>query len=172
MMKSILVSMISVAGAIATVAPTAVTSSSAQPQEHRHEYDQPEEAQPLSQRCAAMSEMHQKMMERVGQADTRLSDLADRMNEVSAEAKVEAMAALLNEIVTQRTSMHERMSTMHNRMMGHMMEHMAAAMPEVEREAMHEAMQGCPMMKAMHGDPGDEKPDGEGGHEGHEHGGG
>lgn len=171
-MKSILVSMISVAGALATIAPTAITSFSAQPQEHRHEHAQPEEAQPLSQRCAAMSEMHQKMMDRMGQADMRLSDLADRMNEASGEAKVEAMAALLNEIVAQRKSMHAHMSTMHERMMGHMMEHMAASMPDDERRAMHEAMKDCPMMKAMHGDPGDEKPEGEGGHEGHEHGGG
>lgn len=170
MMKSILVSILSVAGAIATVAPTAVTSPSAQPQEHEHV--QPEEAQPLSQRCAAMSAMHQKMMDRMGQADTRLSDLADRMNEASGEAKVEAMAGLLNEIVAQRKSMHAHMSTMHKRMMGHMMEHMAASMPDDERRAMHEGMQGCPMMKAMHGDPGDEKPEGEDNHESHGHGGG
>lgn len=168
MMKSMLVSTISIVGAIVTIASTPDAAFVAQPQEHQHGHAQPEEQQPFGERCAAMSEMHQKMMDHIGQADTRLLDLADRMNEASGEAKVEAMAALLNEIVTQRKSMRERMSTMHNRMMGHMMEHMAAAMPEDEREAMHEAMQACPMIKTAD----DKEDEGGGGHEDHEHGGG
>ncbi|MBK5260288.1 MAG: hypothetical protein JJE51_11890 [Thermoanaerobaculia bacterium] len=74
-----------------------------------------------------MQEMHAsaKVM------DDRLKLLIDEMNNAGGSAKVDRMAAVINELVTQRTAMREGMMTM---MMGHM----------------HGPMAGCPMMKGKH----------------------
>jgi hypothetical protein len=52
----------------------------------------------------------------------RLDSLVDRMNRASGNQKVQAMAAVINELVTQRKAMQERMHQMMERggMMGMM----------------------------------------------------
>lgn len=67
-----------------------------------------------------MSKMHEKMMADMKAAQTRLDDLATKMNAATGEAKIVAMAELLNEFVQQHRNMNQRMGDMHQRMMGQM----------------------------------------------------
>jgi hypothetical protein len=60
------------------------------------------------------------------------------MNQASGQAKVDATAATVTEIVAQRKMMRDRMTHMHHQMMGHMGDHMQAGAQSI-------AM--CPMMK-------------------------
>jgi septal ring factor EnvC (AmiA/AmiB activator) len=91
--------------------------------------------------CEAMMAQHQKMMEEMKAMDARLEGLVQKMNAAQGQAKTDATAATVTELVQQRRTMHERMMTMHQGMMGHMMGHMAEG---------KESMAACPMMKMMH----------------------
>lgn len=91
--------------------------------------------------CQEMMAKHQKMMEEMKAMDTRLDGMVQKMNAAQGQAKTDATAATVAELVQQRKTMHERMMTMHQSMMGHMMGHMAEG---------KESMAACPMMKMMH----------------------
>lgn len=65
-----------------------------------------------------MMKMHEKMMAEMKAADTKLDALVKEMNVASGEAKVNAVAAVVTDLVRQHRSMHERMSQMHQQMMG------------------------------------------------------
>jgi hypothetical protein len=49
------------------------------------------------------------------------------MNAANGSAKVDAMAIVINELVSQRTLNEQKMMTMHSSMMQHMGSHMTAA---------------------------------------------
>jgi hypothetical protein len=105
-------------------------------QEHQHAPAAP--AGDMAAHCKAMMEGHQKMMAEMETADRRLDELVSKMNSASGEAKVNATAAAVSELASQRKAMHQRMMQMHQGTMGHMMQHMQAGPSSV-------AM--CPMMK-------------------------
>jgi len=67
--------------------------------------------------CAGMMQKHEGMQKHMAEMDAKLQGLTDEMNKATGDARVDKMAAVLNELVTQRTMMQK-----------HMMEH-------------------CPMMK-------------------------
>lgn len=90
--------------------------------------------------CQKMMAQHQKMMEEMKSMDARLDGLVQKMTAAQGQAKTDATAATVTELVQQRKTMHERMMTMHHGMMGHMMGHMAEG---------KESMAACPMMKMM-----------------------
>lgn len=70
-----------------------------------------------------MMARHQEMMARHEQMMARMDSLSAAMNESTGDAKVDAMAGLLNEIVAQHRAMHEHMQQMMmHRMMGAGME--------------------------------------------------
>lgn len=94
---------------------------------------------------AMMQEMHasSKAM------DDRLQMMIDDMNKARGAAKVDRMAAVINELVAQRKQMREHMMTMMPRMMGHMSEHMKSGM----MSGMAHSMAACPMMKPPDKDP-------------------
>jgi hypothetical protein len=71
-------------------------------------------------------------------ADRTLDELVAKMNSASGQAKVDATAAAVTEIVQQRQTMRDRMMRMHHSMMGHMMQHIQAG---------PQSMTMCPMMK-------------------------
>ncbi len=65
-------------------------------------------------RCKAMMEKRQQMMQarkdmmaRCKAMDARLDELVATMNTATGQQKIDAMAALLNELVQQRKAMHE-----------------------------------------------------------------
>lgn len=99
-----------------------------------------EQAAPMSMDCQSMmKEMHGSSQA----MDDRLQQLIDEMNKAKGSAKVDRMAAVINELVTQRKQMREQMMTMMPKMMGHMSEHMKSGM----MSGMSKSMDGCPMMK-------------------------
>ena len=49
--------------------------------------------------CKAMMEKHKEMQGKMAQMDEKLNDLVKKMNENKGSGKVEAMAAVLNELV-------------------------------------------------------------------------
>jgi len=65
-----------------------------------------------------MMKMHEQMMAEMKAADTKLDALVREMNAASGEAKVNAVAAIVTELVRQQRSMHDRMGQMHQQMMG------------------------------------------------------
>ncbi|MFO7691782.1 MAG: hypothetical protein R6V57_01735 [Vicinamibacterales bacterium] len=122
-----------VAGQMAQGPPAAATAK-AKPQAGM--------AADMTARCQAMMAEHEKMMTEMKAADARLDDLVARMNAASGMGKADAVAAVVNEMVTQRRTMRDGMMKMQHGSMGHMMEHMQAG---------KDSMAMCPMMKQMGG---------------------
>lgn len=71
------------------------------------------------------------------QMDAKLQGLVDTMNKATGQAKIDAMAAVINELIAQRTAMRDEMHEM-------MMHHMG----EAKGHSMEHSMEGCPMMKS------------------------
>ncbi len=97
--------------------------------------------------CAEMKNMCDDMTSKQKERDTRLNRLVSTMNDASGQAKVDAMAAVISELVTQRNE--TRAHTMHTdvAMKEHMLRHVMDAAPADMREKMKKDMEGCSMMK-------------------------
>ncbi len=91
--------------------------------------------------CQQMAQDHQKMMDEMKAMDARLDTLVQQMNSATGPAKVDATAAVVNEMVTQRKTMREGMEGMQSKMMVHMMEHIQAGGTD--------SLKKCPMMQDM-----------------------
>lgn len=65
-----------------------------------------------------MTKMHEQMMAQMQAGDARLDALVKDMNSAKGEAKVDAVAAVVSELVTQQKAMHGHMGQMHQMMMG------------------------------------------------------
>lgn len=100
--------------------------------------DEPEE---MPQHCRQMMEHHQQMQQRATQMDQELETLVQRMNAAQGEAKVEATAAVVSELVEQRKAIGHGMMEMCSGMMGHM----------GDEAGEQSGMMSCPMMKGMMG---------------------
>lgn len=115
----------------------AIAGHAQQPQ-HEHQQTPAKAAADMSEKCKGMMGQHEKMMAEVKAADQRLDELVAKMNQASGQSRVDAVATVVTEMVTQRKTMRDRMMHMHHQMMGHMGEHMQAGAP---------SMAMCPMMK-------------------------
>jgi hypothetical protein len=93
--------------------------------------------------CAAMMQQHDAMQKQMVEMDAKLQALVVEMNKAKGSAKADKTAAVVNELVAQRSMMQKHMMDMHPKMMSHMKEHMQSGM----MKAMAESMSGCPMMK-------------------------
>lgn len=82
-------------------------------------------AEPAGPQASAMM-AGQHEMAKMAAADKKLADLLARMNAAKGNEKVEAMAAVITELATQRMQMQEQMMRMQSGMMDHMMGHMSA----------------------------------------------
>jgi hypothetical protein len=65
-----------------------------------------------------MTKMHEQMMAEMKAGEAKLDALVKEMNSATGAAKTDAIAAVVNELVRQHTSMHGRMGQMHEQMMG------------------------------------------------------
>ena len=92
--------------------------------------------------CAAMMKHEEAMQKHMAEMDAKLAKLVDAMNTAKGSAKVDRMAAVINELVSQRAMMRDEMARMQPEMMQHMMQHMQSGMKN-----MSESMD-CPMMKS------------------------
>ncbi len=72
--------------------------------------------QPVPHRDSAMMMNHERMMQQVQAADARMDRLVGEMNRATGQKKVEAMAAVINELVAQRKQMRSHMMQMMERM--------------------------------------------------------
>jgi hypothetical protein len=61
--------------------------------------------------------MHEQMMAEMKTADARLDALVLDMNAAAGDAKVNAIASVVTELVRQHKGMHGRMGMMHKHMM-------------------------------------------------------
>jgi hypothetical protein len=64
-----------------------------------------------------MMKMHQQMMAEMTAADAKLDALVKDMNAATGDAKVTALAVVVNELVQQQKAMHGHMGHMHQEMM-------------------------------------------------------
>jgi len=92
-----------------------------------------------------MMAMRQKMIVNQKEADARLQPLINKMNSAQGSAKVDAMAAVVSEMVRQRTTDRQSMNQMSQMMMPNMMGMMMQGMTADMRNL---AVQ-CPMMKGF-----------------------
>jgi dihydroorotate dehydrogenase len=65
-----------------------------------------------------MMKMHEQMMAEMNANDARLDALIKEMNAASANARVDAIAAVVTELAQQHKAMHQHMRQMHAQMMG------------------------------------------------------
>ena len=110
----------------------------AQEAPHQHQQTPADPPADMSAKCKAMMAEHEKMAAEMKSSDQRLDELVARMIQASGQAKVDATAATVTEIVGQRKTMRERMMRMHQQMTRHTGGHMQAGA---------RSMAMCPMMK-------------------------
>jgi hypothetical protein len=67
----------------------------------------------------AMKARHEVMMKQHEEGAARMQELQDGMHAATGEAKVDAIAALLDEMLAQQRAMHEMMMGEHPMMMDH-----------------------------------------------------
>jgi hypothetical protein len=72
------------------------------------------------QKMDEMSKMHEKTMAEMKTSHNHLDELAKRMNAATGDAKIAAMAEVVNELVRQHRAMDEAMAKMDQMMMGQM----------------------------------------------------
>ena len=77
---------------------------------------QPREQAPANMQD--MMKMHEQMMADMKAGQAKLDALLKEMNAATGSAKVDAVAAAVNELARQHTGMHGRMGQMHQQMMG------------------------------------------------------
>jgi hypothetical protein len=75
-------------------------------------------APPQQPNMQEMAKMHEQMMADMKAGDAKLDALVKEMNAAEGESKVNAVAAVVNELVRQHRAMHGRMGEMHRHMMG------------------------------------------------------
>ncbi len=105
----------------------------------------------LSGCCAAMAKMGDEEVVTQKESDAGLNRLLATMNDASGSTKVDAMAAVINELVKQRADAREHMSRMDSAMKEHMMQHVMASAPADMGEKMKKSMEGCSMMQGPAG---------------------
>ncbi|MDZ4797230.1 MAG: hypothetical protein SGI92_03635 [Bryobacteraceae bacterium] len=101
----------------------------------------------MGDHCRQMMAMHSQMMADMKTMGASLDQKVTAMNAAKGNAKVDAMAVVINEMATQRTQTMAKMSGMQDQKMAHMAQHMAQS----GNPAMQESMAQCPMMKGMKG---------------------
>ncbi len=99
----------------------------------------------MAQKCKQMMTTHSQMMADMKAMDAQLDQKVAAMNTAKGNAKVDAMAAVISEMVAQRKQMMAKMTNMQSQMMAHMGEHMAQS----GGPAMRQSVSQCPMMQGM-----------------------
>lgn len=117
---------------------TGIDAGALQDPKHEHQPVTAAQGADISAKCQTMMAAHERMMADMQAADQRLDALVAKMNAASGQEKVDAVAAVVSEMVAQRKTIRDTMMKMHEGMMSHMMEHMQAG---------KESMAMCPMMR-------------------------
>lgn len=134
----------SIAAGLVLLAGTALPAT-AQEKEAPPERGSVQTAEELAEKCRQMMEKREAMRQEMAAMDAKLQELTKRMNAASGQQKVDATAAVVNQLVAQHQAMHRHMEAMGPEMMKHMSEHMAAG------GGAKTSMMECPMMKGTEG---------------------
>jgi hypothetical protein len=133
------------AGSLAAQSPSAVPAA---PHQHQAAPSAPASTTKQKQGSTTMGQdmtsMREKMMADQKAATARLQPLIDTMNAAKGEAKVDAIAAVLTELVQQRSAQMDHMS-------GMMMPDGMMMQMQAMRGDMHKSAAECPMMKGADG---------------------
>lgn len=70
--------------------------------------------QDMMQMCKQMHEKHSQIQTDFKAMDARLNEKVEAMNAAKGDQKMTAMSAVINELVTQRREMHNKMAEMHH----------------------------------------------------------
>jgi hypothetical protein len=70
------------------------------------------------QKMQEMMKMHEQMMAEMNAANVKLDQLVQKMDAATGDAKVNATAAVVKELVGQHKALSDRMGQMHQQMMG------------------------------------------------------
>ena len=97
----------------------------------------------MMEECKAMMAKHEGMKAEMASLDAKLDSLVAAMNAAKGNKKVDATAAVINEMAAQRKAMRDHMMAMGPQMMQHMMQHGRVGM----MEGMTKSMSSCPMMQ-------------------------
>lgn len=121
------------------------------PMEHRGMMSGP------SEMGGEMMAMHRKMQAEMQSMDERLDALVADMEAAEGDDKVDAIAAVVSELISQRKGMHTMMMEMRPRMMHQMMQQMASGMMHGMQHSMGDCpmKDDCPMMQQA---PSEEEP--------------
>ena len=106
----------------------------------------------MMEECKAMMAKHEGMKAEMASLDAKLDSLLAAMNAAKGNKKVDATAAVINELATQRKAMRDHMMAMGPQMMQHMMQHGRMGM----MEGMTKSMSACPMMQPATPDAGEQ----------------
>jgi hypothetical protein len=74
---------------------------------------QEKESSPMSHQCMAMMNMRQNMTAEMDTMDTKLEKMVATLKSAKGEDRWAAVTAILDELVSQRKAMREKMSQMH-----------------------------------------------------------
>jgi hypothetical protein len=99
----------------------------------------------MADRCKQMTAMHNQMAADMKAMDAKLDQKVAAMHAAKGNAKVDAMAAVIDEMASQRKEMMAKMTSQQSQMTAHMADHMAQS----GSPAMRQSMAQCPMMKGM-----------------------
>lgn len=108
----------------------------------------------MMERCEAMMAERKEMQQEMEAMDQRLQSLLQRAKEAKGAKKVDALTAVVEELVAQRDRMAPMMMERSPAVMSHMMQHMRMGMMQGMEQAM-----SCPMMQT---DPSEEESTGGG----------
>jgi len=106
----------------------------------------------MMEECKAMMAKHEGMKAEMASLDAKLDSLLAAMNAAKGNKKVDATAAVINELAAQRKAMRDHMMAMGPQMMQHMMHHAHMGM----MEGMMKPMSSCPMMQPATPDGGEQ----------------
>ncbi|MEW6754175.1 MAG: hypothetical protein AB1505_24815 [Candidatus Latescibacterota bacterium] len=102
-----------------------------------------QEIEELEQRAQAL---HQSMGARLDSLDVRLQEKMSAMGQAGGDETLEALRAVVEELVVQRSAMRRELTGMVPQMLGHMAERLGR-MPGME--AMVDTLRACPMVQEM-----------------------
>jgi hypothetical protein len=85
--------------------------------QHEHASTPPAPVQSSPAESTSTMRGHDQMMAEMKAADAKLEDLVKGMNAATGDARISAIAQVVNELVRQQKAMHEHMATMDHQMM-------------------------------------------------------
>jgi len=92
----------------------------------------------------SMMAQHQQMLSTMNADDSKLNELVGRMKAAKGSARLDAMSAVISELVSEREQAGRQMMAMEPQMMQHMLTHMQSG----TMAGMLKSMQSCPLAQS------------------------